>query len=215
MLIEWYGHSCFRVTLENGAKIVIDPFDNTVGYEQPKIEANVVLETHQHFDHNSTETIKGSYQLITGPGEYGFEGFTVRGIPSFHDKENGAKRGKNTIYVLRAEGMAVCHMGDQGFVPSDDMINEIGRVDILMIPVGGTFTIDAAEAVETADKLQPNITIPMHYRTMLTDMNIAGVHEFLELAAGHFDISRHGANSITVTKDQLKKRSRISVLEYI
>jgi L-ascorbate metabolism protein UlaG (beta-lactamase superfamily) len=215
MLIEWYGHSCFRVTLENGTKIVMDPFDNTVGYEQPNIEADVVLESHQHSDHNCTETIRGNYRLITEPGEYGLNGLEIKGIPCFHDKENGRLRGKNIIFVIKAEGISLCHMGDQGYVPSERLLNEIGNVDILMIPVGGTFTIDAGEAFETIEKMQPNITLPMHYRTMHTDMNIEGVHEFLELASGHYDIARHGANSITVTKDQLKKRSRIIVLEYI
>lgn len=215
MLIEWYGHSCFRVTLESGKKIVMDPFDETVGYEQPQIEADIVLESHQHYDHSCTETIKGDFKLVTEPGEYSLDGAEIKGIPSYHDKKNGALRGKNIIFVIKAEGIALCHMGDQGFVPTDDLLNEIGNVDILMIPVGGNFTINAKEAFETIEKIQPNITIPMHYRTMHTDMNIEGVHEFLELAAGHYDISRHGGSSVTVTKDQLKKRSRISVLEYI
>jgi L-ascorbate metabolism protein UlaG (beta-lactamase superfamily) len=216
MLIEWYGHSCFRIALENGKKIVLDPFDDTVGYEQPKIEANYVLESHQHFDHNCPKTIKGKFEVLSDPGEYVFEGLKITGYETYHDKQKGAARGKNIVFMLQAEGMTVCHMGDLGHIPSADFYEKIGRVDILMIPVGGYFTIDAAEAFEIVEKLQPNITLPMHYRTMHhTDMKIETIHPFLELATGHFDVSRKGGNSLTVTKDQLKKRSRITVLEYI
>jgi len=214
MLIEWYGHSCFRIALENGKKIVFDPFDHTVGYEQPKIEANYVLESHQHFDHNSPDTLKGNFEIIKAPGEYNFEGLQVKGHETFHDKEQGALRGKNIIFTLQAEGIVVCHMGDIGSVPSEELYEKIGPVDILMIPIGGNYTIDAKEAFEIINRMQPNITLPMHYKTMQTDMDIETIYPFLELATGYFDISRNGANSITVTKDQLKKRSRITVLEY-
>ncbi len=215
MLIEWFAHSCFRVTLENGTKIVLDPFDNTVGYEQPRIEADIVLESHQHFDHNCTETLRGNFQILKESGEYGFDGFAVSGYETYHDKEEGAARGKNIIFVIRAEGMTICHMGDLGLIPSEELYNKIGHADILMIPVGGKFTIDAQEAFEIVDKMQPNITIPMHYRTMHLNWDIDTVHPFLELCTGHFDISRNGGNSITTSQKQLKKRPRVTVLEYI
>jgi L-ascorbate metabolism protein UlaG (beta-lactamase superfamily) len=215
MLIEWHAHSCFRVTLENGIKIVLDPFDNTLGYDQPQIEANIVLESHQHHDHNCTETLKGDFKVITSPGEYAFDGFTISGYETFHDNEKGALRGKNTVFALRAEGMTLCHMGDLGHIPSEEVYEKIGHADILMIPVGGKFTINAETAFEIISRMQPNITLPMHYRTMHLDWDIDTVHAFLELCTGHFDISRNGGNSITASKDQLKKRSRITVLEYI
>lgn len=214
MLIEWYGHSCFRIALENGKKIVTDPFDDTVGYGQPNIEADYVLESHQHHDHNCHKIIKGNYKVIQDAGEYDFEGFSIKGYGTFHDKENGTARGKNIIFTLHAEGIVVCHMGDLGLVPEKELYEKIGRVDILMIPVGGKFTINAAEAFKIVDTMQPNITLPMHYRTMQSNWDIDSIHPFLELATGHFDISRKGANNITVTKDQLKKRSRITVLEF-
>lgn len=216
MLIEWYGHSCFRIALENGKKIVTDPFDDTVGYDQPNIEADYVLESHQHHDHNCHKIIKGNYELIQKSGVYDLDGFSIKGYDTYHDKEAGAARGKDVIFTIHAEGIVVCHMGDIGLVPDKELYDKIGRVDILMIPVGGFFTIDAAEAFAVVEKLQPNITLPMHYRTLhYTDIRIDLIHPFLELATGHFDISRNGSNSITITKDQLKKRSRITVLEYV
>ncbi len=214
MLIEWYGHSCFRITLESKTKIVIDPFDNTVGFAQPKLEADIVLISHHHFDHDCLDMVKGNYKTIDKPGEYDFNDVVIKGFESFHDKKSGAQRGKNNIFTINAEGVALCHMGDLGEVPDKNLYEKIGTVDILMIPVGGVFTIDASEAFEITEHMRPNITLPMHYKTMHTKINIDGIFNFLELATGHYDISRIGSNSITVTKDQMKKRSRITVLGY-
>jgi L-ascorbate metabolism protein UlaG (beta-lactamase superfamily) len=180
MIITWYGHSCFRIETKDGS-ILIDPFSKDIGLRPPKIKDDLVLVTHQHSDHNNISEANPEAFIIDGPGEYEKQGIAVRGISSFHDKSEGKERGTNTIYVVKAEEMTVCHMGDFGQAKFDDhQLEAIGDVDILMIPVGGVYTIDYKEAVEMISQIEPKIVIPMHYKVKDLKVEIAGPEKFLK-----------------------------------
>ncbi len=180
MNISWYGHSCFRIEAKEGS-ILIDPFSKEIGLRPPKIKDDLVLVTHQHFDHNNISEANPEAFIIDGPGEYEKQGISVRGISSFHDKSNGKERGLNTIYVLKAEDMNICHLGDLGQEKLEDkQLEEIGDVDILMIPVGGTYTIDHKEAVNVISQIEPKIIIPMHYKLKDLKVDIGGLDKFLK-----------------------------------
>ena len=177
MKIKYIGHSCFLFETHAGARLLTDPFDG-IGWRMPRVRADCVCCTHRHFDHNYVEGVAGSREVITSAGEHACGGFRIVGIPSFHDDQGGAKRGNNIIYRIEADGAAVCHMGDIGQQPTKQLLSEIGRVDVLMIPVGGTYTVDAAGALEYVRAIRPQIVIPMHYRTDDCSLDIAPLGAF-------------------------------------
>ncbi len=180
--IEWLGHACFLILSAAGTRIVTDPFNEEVGYPLPHVEADIVTVSHQHFDHNAVSVVRGRPRVVEGPGEYRMEEVSVRGVATFHDKEQGQKRGTNTVFVITVDGLTVCHLGDLGHLLSPEQSSLIGPVDVLLIPVGGTYTIDAREAIETVSALRPRVVIPMHYKTEYMNFPITGVDEF----TGHF-----------------------------
>jgi len=179
MTISWFGHACFRIEAKEGS-VLIDPFSKEIGLKPPKIKDDLVLVTHQHFDHNNIEDANPEAFIIQNPGEYEKQGIAVRGIASFHDDKEGSERGPNTIYVVKAEEMTVCHLGDLGHKLSDQQIEDIGDIDILMIPVGGNYTIGAKEAVEVIGQIEPKIIIPMHYKITGLNVPIEGSEKFIK-----------------------------------
>ncbi|OGZ17480.1 MAG: hypothetical protein A2Z78_00845 [Candidatus Nealsonbacteria bacterium RBG_13_36_15] len=169
MQVIWHGHAFFQIITSRGKEeklsIAIDPFSAEIGLRVPLIEANILLITHDHYDHNNTKAIKGSPFLIQGPGEYEIKGISIQGISAFHDKNQGKERGGITIYIIEAEGMKLCHLGDFGQKElTSDQIEKIGDCDVLMIPVGGVFTISGPEASKIISQIEPRIVIPMHYQ---------------------------------------------------
>ena len=186
MQISFKGQACFQIIATKGkqeqVKIVIDPYDETIGLKLPTLEADILLMTHDHPDHNNRKEIKGAPFIIANPGEYDVKGVFVQGIFSFHDEDEGKERGANTIYVFEAEGMKICHMGDFGQKElSAEQLEAIGDVDILLLPVGGTYTIDAKGASNIIGQLEPKIAIPMHYALPKVKAKLAGVDEFLKI----------------------------------
>ncbi|MBV7275835.1 MBL fold metallo-hydrolase [Clostridium sp. PL3] len=165
MKIKWFGQSCFMITSENGTKIVTDPYNKMLGYKLPEIEANIVSTSHEHGDHNNVKAVKGNFVHINESGEFSKDGIEIKGVKTFHDKASGAKRGKNTIYNFKVDGINICHCGDLGHTLDSNFVKEIGNVDILLLPVGGRATIDAIDAVTVMKQLNPIVVIPMHYRT--------------------------------------------------
>jgi len=173
MTISWFGQSCFRIETKEGS-VLIDPFSKDLGLKLPKIKDDLVLVTHDHYDHNNLEDMGPEVFIIKSSGEYEKNSIAVRGIPSFHDKLQGKERGLNTIYVIKAEDMTLCHLGDLGQDKLDDsQVEEIGDVDILMIPVGGSYTMNYKEAVEVISQIEPKIVIPMHYK--IKDLKMADI----------------------------------------
>jgi L-ascorbate metabolism protein UlaG (beta-lactamase superfamily) len=165
MKIQWFGQACFRLTAENGAKIVMDPYANMLGYKLPAIDANIVTTSHDHSDHNNVGAIKGDFMHFKDPGVFSQAGIGIKGVQTFHDNVSGGKRGKNIVYKFSIDGLNVCHCGDLGHLLSLEQINEIGKVDILLLPIGGRATLDAGGAAEVMKQLNPAVVIPMHYRT--------------------------------------------------
>ncbi len=163
MEITFLGHSSFKIKTKTSL-LITDPFDpKMVGFKFPKIKADIVTVSHNHNDHNFVEAIESVRKAITGPGEYEIDEISIIGISSFHDKKKGEERGKNTIYVIEAEGLRLAHLGDLGHLLSEEQINIIGDLDILMLPIGGKFTIGYQEAVEIVHAIEPKIIVPMHY----------------------------------------------------
>jgi L-ascorbate metabolism protein UlaG (beta-lactamase superfamily) len=182
--IYWAGQSCFEISVSNSkdheANIVIDPFDEETGLKLPNMTADILLVTHNHHDHNNVKGVKGSPFVINGPGEYEVKGVFVQGITSFHDDVSGKEKGKNTIYVLEAEEMRFCHLGDLGQKQlTDEQVDKIGAVDVLMVPVGGEYTIDSPSAQKIIGQIEPRIVIPMHF-AISKSSELDGVDKFLK-----------------------------------
>ncbi len=180
MVIQWYGQACFKIT-SGELTIAIDPFDKQIGLTPPRFKSDLLLVTHSHPDHANIETIQGEPFLINGPGEYDVKGVNIRGIESFHDKQKGKERGLNSIYIIELEDITVCHLGDfgEGKLRSE-LREQISQVDILMVPVGGIYTIDAEEAAEVVSELEPKLVIPMHYHVQGLKLKLDPVEKFLE-----------------------------------
>lgn len=189
MTITWFGHSCFRIEAKEGlstgsgqVSILIDPFSRDIGLKPPRIKDDLVLITHNHYDHNNIEGADlQTTMVIDGPGEYERKGIYVKGIFSYHDKTRGQERGLNTIYVIKAEDITVCHMGDFGQDKFEEhQLDDIGDIDILMLPVGGKYTIDYKEAVDMVSQIEPKVIIPMHYKIKDLNLDIDGPDKFVK-----------------------------------
>lgn len=181
MVLTWLGHSCFRLEGKD-ASLLVDPFSKEIGLRPPRIKDNLVLLTHQHYDHAGIERVEKETMVIDGPGEYELRGIYIHGIPSFHDKVGGAERGLNTIYVIKWEEVTLCHLGDLGQEKLDDQqLDLAGNVDVLFVPVGGKYTINYKEAVGVVGQIEPKIIVPMHYKVPdLKIEGLEGVDKFLK-----------------------------------
>jgi len=216
MQIIWKGQSCFQITSSEGknnhVNIVIDPFDETIGLRLPKLEADIVLTTHDHGDHNNVKAVSGSPFLIEGPGEYEIKEVYIEGLSSFHDDSSGKEKGLNTIYTIEAEDIRICHLGDLGQKElTPEQLEKIGEIDILMIPVGGVYTIGVKEAVRIMSQIEPNIIIPMHYQIPKLKLKLDGVDKFLK-TMGIKSISPLPKLSIK-KKDILSEEAKIVILQ--
>lgn len=194
------GHSCFII--KNGEeKVIIDPYDDSIGY--PSIQQltnlnyiNYILVSHDHYDHNCVENIELLEKADT---------FKIEKIDSFHDNQQGTIRGPNIIHVIEAYGIRVCHLGDLGHLLTDEQIKKIGKVDVLLIPVGGTYTIDHTEAVEVIKQLNPTTVIPMHYKTDETKLDIAPVDNFISEIGKDYEVLICTENYLNYVKTDKKK----------
>ena len=180
MNINWHGQSCFRLE-SKGISILIDPFSKVIGLRPPRLNDNIILVTHDHPDHNNVGDASPESFIVRGPGEYEKSGVYVQGIQSFHDNNGGRERGLNTIYAIKFDEIRLCHLGDLGqFELTDEQIETIGDVDILFIPVGGTYTIDGAKAAQIVKEIEPKIIIPMHYKIPGLSVDIDGPQKFIK-----------------------------------
>lgn len=211
--IKWLGHSCFLISLGDAIKIVTDPFDSTVGYPMPDETADICVVSHDHFDHNCVTAVKGSPKVVKGTGEKEAKGIKFKGVGSFHDEKKGSQRGENTIFTWELGGIRFAHVGDLGVDLSDSQIKEIGAVDVIFVPTGGFYTIDAATATKVASRLNPKVVIPMHYKTPFLGENfpIAGVDEFIK---GKENVVKVDEGSVSFTKESLPEKTTVYVLEY-
>lgn len=221
MTIQWFGQSFFKITTKNqkGEEIVvvIDPFNKDIGLKMPsKFGADIILISHDHSDHNNVEAVKGTNLsaepfIIAGPGEYEIKGVMVYGIPSFHDNEAGAKRGANTIYLLESEGLWLAHLGDLGQKNLNDVqLEQLRGADILFIPIGGTFTLDARDASQIVSQIEPRLIIPMHYKIPGLKFNLDSADKFIK----EMGLKPEEAEKLKVNKKDLpEEETRLVVLK--
>lgn len=181
MIIEYFGHSCIRLTASDGMRFVIDPYEG-VGYSMPRVRADVVLCTHGHFDHHYLEGVVGAQQVIESVGTFRCGNVHIEGIAAFHDDVGGKKRGRDIVYVLEEGNTRVCHLGDIGELPRADLLRAIGKVDVLFVPVGGTYTVDAAGAMAYIEALQPRVAMAIHYACADCTLDIASEQPLCALA---------------------------------
>ena len=181
MIVTWLGHSCFLLEGKDGISLLLDPFhEDEVGYSLPSVRADIVLISHDHLDHNNALAAGRDAKAISGPGRHNCLGMDILGIESYHDAERGRLRGSSTIFCFLLDGIRVCHLGDLGHALSPDQLKAIGAVDLLFIPVGGRYTIDAPGANEVMRQLNPAVAVPMHYQTHALSFDLDPVDDFLK-----------------------------------
>jgi L-ascorbate metabolism protein UlaG (beta-lactamase superfamily) len=185
MKIRYLGHSSFLIKGKN-ASLLTDPYDSEMlGFKFPNVSADIVTVSHDHKDHNQTDLVKEKHIIFDFPGEYESKGIRVYGYLTSHDHEDGTKRGENIMFKFIVDGITILHCGDLGAVPSAEIMTQVEDADILLVPTGGTYTIDAKEAKILVEKISPEIIIPMHYHTEgINEGNfseLSPVNEFLRL----------------------------------
>lgn len=191
MVITWFGHSCFLLEDSHGEKILMDPFNKSMGGTPFKGSVDIVTISHDHFDHNYTELINPGAMIINTPCSYESSSTRIQGIPSYHDNMKGAKRGDNIIYIIETDDLRLCHLGDLGHMLSDKELDLLGSIDILFIPVGGNFTIDPEIAAKLCNKIQSKLVIPMHYKVPHIDFPVRGIEKFISFMKNATNLKSH------------------------
>ena len=221
--LTWYGQSCFVLETAAGTRIVMDPIPKGIGYEIPQgLKADVVTISHEHADHNNLAFVTGKPRVIRGltADKKGWtrvdeklKDVSIRSVGVYHDDKRGAERGLNTVFVFDVDGLRIAHLGDLGHVLTDEQLSAIGSVDVVLVPVGGSFTIDAYQATRVVDQLHPRlVVVPMHYRTPpLTIKELEPVDEFLERKA---NVRHEPTNTLTLTPVKARPAVQIVVLNY-
>jgi L-ascorbate metabolism protein UlaG (beta-lactamase superfamily) len=212
MKIKWLGHASFLITSQDGAKIITDPYSTGMGidYGEIKEAADVVLISHEHPDHNNVKAVKGNPQTIASPGTKAVKGIEFKGIPTFHDQSQGKERGPNTAFTFTVDGVKACFLGDLGHQLTGEEVGAIGKVDVLMIPVGGFYTIDAAAATKVCDALKPKVVIPMHFKTDKCAYPITPVDDFLKSKK---NVRHEKSSEVAIAQDKLPSATEIVVLQ--
>ncbi|HIR99382.1 MAG TPA: MBL fold metallo-hydrolase [Candidatus Coproplasma avistercoris] len=213
MKIRYLGHSSFQLIESTGTTIVTDPYSSSLGSEMPAVTADAVTVSHHHYDHDSVERVGGKPLVIDKEGSYELDGVDINSIRSFHDPEGGRLRGENIIFKFSMDGIEVCHLGDIGEECSTELIEALLPVDVLLIPVGGTYTIDAEQAKEYVDRIMPDIVIPMHYREKGKKLDVDRVEEFTDLFDEE-EVDFEGGSEIDISREDLGgDTTRIIVME--
>lgn len=196
MKLRWLGHSCFEITLPGGV-IVTDPYDNSVGYPPLQIHADAVLSSHDHFDHNYFEAVTPDPIILNMPGERDVCGAKITAVSAFHDAFRGTKRGRNLIHLIEAEGLRVAHLGDLGHLPdTDEQRSALSNLDVMLVPIGGNFTIDTPTAVALIDTFRPRCAIAMHFANRYCRFSITDEREFVRLTG-----AKLLPNTVQITAD--------------
>jgi len=206
------GHASFKLKGKN-TSVVTDPYDPSIGLKYPKVEADIVTISHDHPDHNAVGQVGGAPFVVSGPGEYEIAGVKIIGVASFHDEKKGELRGKNTIYNIKIDGLWICHLGDLGQNElTDEQSEQIGQVGILLIPVGGVYTIDAEEAAKIAASLEAKVVIPMHYANLASNLKLEPVDKFLKEMGVE---GAEPASKLSITNEKLPEELAVILLNKI
>lgn len=212
MDITWLGHSSFQIKGKS-ASVITDPYDSSIGFKFPKVQAKIVTVSHEHNDHSKTEQVQGEPRVVGGPGEYEIGGVSIFGVPTYHDEKKGAERGQNTVYVITLDNIHLCHLGDLGHKLTEEQVGNIGNIDILFVPVGGVYTIDASEASEVVSQLEPRVVIPMHYKVPELDKKTFGQLEEVDKFLKEVGIEPVREDKYSVTPDKLPEDMQVVLLE--
>lgn len=215
MKIRFLGHAAFLITTADGTRIVTDPYEpggfgGAIRHGALDEPADIVVVSHDHADHNYVQMVPGNPVVVREPGDQTHRGVTFRSLATFHDDARGAERGPNVVRVMEADGIALCHLGDLGVPLAPEDVAALGLVDVLMVPVGGVFTIDAKGASDVINRLRPRIAIPMHFRTAKVGFDLAPVDDFLRGKPG---VRRVDGSEIEITKETLSEPTEIVVLQ--
>jgi len=212
MIIKWLGHSCFLITSERGLRVIMDPYSvgGGINYSPIKETADIVVVSHDHFDHNAVSAVRGKPEVVKGSGIKTVRGIRFSGVATYHDTSQGKQRGANTVFCFSLDDIKLCHLGDLGHLLSQAQINEIGAVDILFIPTGGFYTIDAADASKVCDQLKPKVIIPMHFKTARCDFPISGVEDFIH---GKRNVKKMDSSQIEFKLGELPAATEVVVLK--
>ena len=169
MEISWLGHSCFQLRGKN-VTLITDPFSPQLGHSLGKISAPIVTISHNHPGHNFAGGVDGEPRIVRGPGEYEISDVLITGVASYHDNKHGQELGRNTIYIIHMDDLIICHLGDLGHILQEEQLEEVADADMLLVPIGGQHTINAAQAAEVISQVEPHIVIPMHYSPPIGDV---------------------------------------------
>ena len=198
MKLKWLGHACFELTLDNGKVLVTDPYDDSVGYPPLRVQCDAALSSHGHHDHNCCEALEGDPAIVNTPGVHEICGATVTGVPSFHDDAGGSKRGQNLIFVIEADGLRIAHLGDLGHLPdTEEQQAALTGLDVMLIPIGGFFTIDTQAAVKIIDTFKPRCAVAMHFANDYCHFPVSDESEFVQLTG-----AARLPKEIEITKEQ-------------
>ena len=180
MKVKWLGHASFLITSEDGIKIITDPYETSEGLKYGEIteSADIITCSHEHGDHNNVGAVQGNPQIVKDSGVV--KGITIKAIKTSHDDKGGSERGGNTVFCFEVDRVRICHLGDLGHLLTDNQMVEIGKVHVLLIPIGGNFTIDAKNATQVAEQVRARNIIPMHYKNEKCLFPIGGVEEFIK-----------------------------------
>ncbi len=211
MKIKWLAHACFLITSEGGTRIITDPYATGSGITFGEIAeaADVVTTSHDHFDHNNVAAVRGQPQVVKGVGQHQAGGIDFLGVATFHDDAQGGARGANTIFAFAVDGVRLCHCGDLGHSLTPEQVDEIGPVDVLLVPVGGTYTLDGAAALQLCTLLKARMVIPMHFKTKGCGLPIAGVDDFIK---GQASVRHVSGSEVEATRENLPAACQTAVL---
>jgi L-ascorbate metabolism protein UlaG (beta-lactamase superfamily) len=208
--ITWLGHSCFRIKGKE-VTVITDPCHPSLGYSLNKLQADIVTLSHPHPGHCYTQAVTGEFKVIKGPGEYELKGVFITGIATWHDDAKGEKLGKNTVYVLEMDGITLCHLGDLGHLPASELIEDMGDIDVLFLPVGGVSTIGGSTAAEVVRRLTPKVVIPMHYKTAALAKELEPADKFLKEVGVKEQVSQP---KLSVNRSTLPTSTQVVILDY-
>jgi len=208
--ITWLGHSCFRIKGKE-VTVITDPYPPGLGYSLGRPQANIVTLSHSHPGHSYTSGVTGDFKVIKGPGEYELKGTFITGIATWHDAVQGQKLGRNTVYLLEMDSITLCHLGDLGHLPSSELIEDMGDIDVLFLPVGGVSTIGGSTAAEIVRRLTPKVAIPMHYKTATLKKELEPVDKFLKEVGIKEMVSQP---KLSVSRSNLPASTQVMILDY-
>ncbi len=209
MQITWFGRACFELVTKSGTVVICDPYHPLTGYDAHPRKADIVTISHEHGDHNYLGWIEGKPEVIRGAGECTVKGVKVTGVESFHDDSGGAQRGPNTVFLIEADDLRVCHLGDLGHEPDEALYQKIGKPDVLFVPAGGYFTLEPFRAAAVAEHTGAKLIIPMHYKTGAKDEPISDASAF----AGKLGAEKR--EECTISVDEHYSGPRAVVLDYL